>query len=304
MSKNLTFVAIYKTNFVEGGFAKVVFHPVKVEFFKGTRSYKVPILIARKFPKNEEQTVSKVKSLHLDDACYIEIRTKTKLTNSDIAKQTCENEIDKTVSLLSIFYNIHLFDEFIYKGWIIDNDRGVLGGWVQILDEPKFIIQPDILSTWLNDTKNLFSSNSDLANRFTLMARFLTKSLSYDISEEKFILLWTALEVYPMKNTTNIEPINQILSGILQRDILIVKKQLGVGKLYGTRCSLVHDGKFNIDKDTVDIIYDKNNDRYYEHGQSRDIAKLEYIVREIMRNMCGLEYSGLLEQYFNIANQA
>ena len=34
MSKDLTFAAIYKTNFVEGNFAKVVFYPIKVEFLK------------------------------------------------------------------------------------------------------------------------------------------------------------------------------------------------------------------------------------------------------------------------------
>jgi hypothetical protein len=114
--------------------------------------------------------------------------------------------------------------------------------------------------------------------------------------------LWTALEVYPMKNTTNIEPINQILSRILQRDIAVIKKNLEVGKLYGARCALVHDGHFNIDTETVNIAFDKDNDCYFEHGTSREIAKLEYIVREIMRNMCGLEYSGSLEQYFNTTN--
>ena len=134
------------------------------------------------------------------------------------------------------------------------------------------------------------------------MARFLAKSLSYDISEEKFILLWTALEVYPMKNTTNIEPIVLFLSRILQRDITIVKSQLEIGKLYGVRCALVHDGSFNIDTETVNMAYDKSADRYYEHSQSRSVAKLEYIVREIMRNMCGLEYSGSLEPYFNTTN--
>jgi hypothetical protein len=181
MSKNLTFVAIYKTNFIEGEFTKVVFHPVKVEFFKGTRSYQIPVLVARKFPKSEKLTVSKVKTLVLDDGYYIEIKTKTKLTNPDKAKQACESEIDKTISLLSVYYNLHLFDELIYKGWIVYNDRGVLGGWVQILDEPKFIIHSGKLSVWLDETRKHFSTDSDLANRFSLMARFLSKSLSFDL---------------------------------------------------------------------------------------------------------------------------
>ena len=302
MSKDLTFVAIYKTNFVEGSFAKVVSHPVKVEFFKGTRSYQIPVLVARKFPKSEERTVSKAKSIILDDAHYIEIKTRTKLTNAKEANLFCESEIDKMVSMLSVFYGFHLFDELVYKGWIIDQDRSVLGGWMQILDEQKFTIHSEELSAWLQDAKKLFSSNSDFENRFILMSRFLSKSLSYDVSEEKFILLWTALEVFPMKNTTNIEPISILLSRILQRDIYVVKNQLEIGKLYGVRCALVHEGKFKIDIISVNKEYDKNADLYYEHGQSHIVAKLEHIVREIMRNMCGLEYSGSLEQYFNTIN--
>jgi hypothetical protein len=129
------------------------------------------------------------------------------------------------------------------------------------------------------------------------MARFFSKALTYNLGEEKFILLWTALEVFPMKNTTNIAPISICLGNILDRNPDWVKDQLGIVHLYGARCALVHHGQFQINEINSFTRYDPINEQVYKYQESDTIARLEYIVREIIRYMCGLPYSGSLDQY-------
>lgn len=297
MSKNLTFVALFRTNFVEEKLEKVVLQPVKIEFFKGPRFYQVPEQVARKFPKDTERLVARSRKINLDDEYYIEIRVRTKEADVNLARRFCESHVDESISLLSLIYNFHLFDALIYKGWIIENETGVIGGWMQVSDEPKYTILADELLDMFSVAKSRIGSDKDKANRFELMARFLSKSLLYDLGEEKFLLLWTILEIYPMKDTSNIEPINICLAEILHSTPQLVKNDLGIGKLYGLRCALVHDGRFFMDMQLVDAQHEKDQDIKYVHYQSQTLAKLECIVREIMRYMCGMPYSGTLNQY-------
>lgn len=117
------------------------------------------------------------------------------------------------------------------------------------------------------------------------------------MSEERFLLLWTILEVFPMKNTSNIRPISEYLSKILNIDANTLKEKLEIGKLYGLRSSLVHDGIFRIDLEVIEGFYDDASNLGHYHYKSEVLGKLECIVHEILRHMCGLPYSGLLDKY-------
>lgn len=151
----------------------------------------------------------------------------------------------------------------------------------------------------LNLAKANIMKNSDISARFSLMSKFFSKSLSYSMSEEKFLLLWTILEIYPMKSTSNIKPISECLSIILNLDADDVKEKLGIGKLYGLRSSLVHDGIFRVDMELIDEQYDNENDLRFYHHTSEILGKLESIVHEVLRYMCGLSYSGSLDEYID-----
>ncbi len=295
--KPLSFVAIFRTNFVADETASFVLHPVRVAVFKGIKIYKIPKQIAYRFPKNEERTVSVGEVLELPEGHYIEIKVRTKIEGVDEARSFCEAEVDRIISMLTSVFNIHLFDIPIYRGWLLDNDYGVIGGWTQIVDEPKFRVNSKDVEKTLLQMHRYLKNSDDWFNRFTIMSRFLSKALGYIDGEEKFLLLWTALEVFPMKDTSNIEAIGTCLGEILDADVRLVKDKLEIGKLCGIRCSLVHDGKFNVEK-TKKVTFDApEQERRYEYSESDTFARLEYIVREIMRYMCGLPYSGSLDQY-------
>lgn len=54
--KTLSFISIFKTNFIANETVAFVSHPVRVSVFKGTKTYKIPKQTAYRFPKNKEKT--------------------------------------------------------------------------------------------------------------------------------------------------------------------------------------------------------------------------------------------------------
>jgi hypothetical protein len=114
------------------------------------------------------------------------------------------------------------------------------------------------------------------------MARFFSKAVALDPSEEKFLFLWTVLEVFPMKDTTNVGPIGEYLGQMLGRPSAEVKDKLQIGRTFGLRSNLVHNGKLSLTPEELGKL----------------IQRLEDICVEILRSMSGQSYGGLLDQYF------
>ena len=70
-----------------------------------------------------------------------------------------------------------------------------------------------------------------LKGRFGLMARFVAKGLAEPLSEEAFVWLWTALEIFPMAGTADIKPISEFLSRYTGEPPAVVKERLKIGWL-------------------------------------------------------------------------
>lgn len=298
MSKAFYFVAIYRTNFIEGGRKKLVFASTKIEFFHKSRIYQIPIQQAFKFPEYEERAVVKTGELKLEDnQVYVEIMTQTSMTNPTQALELCERNIDDAVTMVSALYGPYFLDSLVYRGWLIKDGWGILYSWIQPSAQQKVTIEEKKLFGVLSTARTKIDDDSDISKRFSLMSKFFVKSLSYSMSEEKFLLLWTILEIFPMKSTSNIKPISEYLSRILQVDAKTIGEKLGIGKLYGLRSALVHDGIFRVDIEVLEGYYDKDSELGRYQYKSEVMGKLECIVHEILRHMCGLPYSGLLDQY-------
>lgn len=155
---------------------------------------------------------------------------------------------------------------------------GIMEAWVKIT-EP-VILEEKALSTELSKIMKKQSEDIETLNRFSLMSRFYSKALSEKPSEEKFILLWTILEIFPMKDTTDIKPISEYLTLVTGKQPDMIKKKLDIGHLYGSRCNLVHHGKFDIELKDMGEVF----------------TRLENIIHEILRHMIGLNYSGSLDK--------
>jgi len=170
-----------------------------------------------------------------------------------------------------------VFGRLIYQGWLWEEGEGILEAWYR--EVPSISIEQSDLDNRVRKIKSNLSG--EIKNRFELMSRFYSKSLLYKPCEEKLVLLWTIFEIFPMKSTTNIRPINELLAKITKKPYEIVCQKMGVGRIYGKRCTLVHNGKLDIP------ISEKGG----------FFSKLEKIVDEILMNMIGLDYNNSLDRY-------
>lgn len=276
------FARIYKTTILDKGYKKVISDPVKVEIFRGPKSLQVPLQLSRIVPKGQKYTFATDATLWLNDEHqYISLITRTKDSEPQ-AIEKCKDEIDQVITSLSTIYKPAIFSDPVYSGWIRENDNDALmsSTWVTAAD--KLDIDEKDLTTRLKNIKKQLSSDPDLKERFRLMSRFYAKAVILNPSEEQFLFLWTVLEVYPMKNTTNIKPISEYLATILGKPATEVKEKLGIGRLFQVRSDLVHNGRLNIDPQDLGAVF----------------SKLEEICLEVIRTLSGLPYGKTLDKYF------
>ncbi|MCK4599953.1 hypothetical protein KAU37_09080 [Candidatus Bipolaricaulota bacterium] len=279
MSKYFQYAAIYQTTLIRSWPAQAIVDPVKIEFFSGPRVFRVPVQTAMVLAEGNASAFSQSMDLLLKANKYIVITVRTEDKNPFTAKKFCEDNLDGIITNFSLLYDPGLFAQQVYRGWLLEEKKGVMEAWVQI--KKPFDIRSDIGKT-IQDMRDKQSNDTDVNKRYKLMSHFFVKSLPISPSEEKFLYLWTMLEIFPMKDTTNIKPLCHYVANIVGRDSEVVKEQLGIGKLFGARSNLVHDGELTIPISELGEI----------------MGKLELICIEVLRYMNDLEYSDSLEKYF------
>jgi hypothetical protein len=285
MSNYFLFTTIFQVKLVKAAPAKIVRDPVKIEFFSGPRSLRVPVQensIAVKgadTPIAEDTTLSREAILQLSsDSKYVMITARTKERNPTIARKFCESTVDRAITDLTVLYDRGIFAKLIYRGWLVD-DNFIVEAWFSV--HAPIEILPNTESVLWRLSKNQ-NTDADINQRYSIMSRFYSKSILVQPSEEKLLYLWTILEIFPMKNTTNIQPISEYLAARINRSSTDVKERLAIGRASGVRSDLVHNGILNIDS--------------LEMGKF--FEKLESICIEVLRGMSGIEYDGALEKYF------
>lgn len=272
-------LAVYRTRTLSGPPFRIIADPVTVESFDGPRSYQVPQQLTRVHPIGKAHGMVVVGELNLPAGeRYLALTARSK----DIDPATIpkiEDAIDRVVTHLSISLQPHIFFEQVYRGPVWESPEK---GWVSMGVRPGVVISPEggQVHKLIACMNQALDGDPEKARRYALMARFYSRSLQYDPSEEKFLLLWTALEIYPMCATSHISPLINHLSAITGQTYESVKEKLGVGFLYGIRSKLVHDGVLP------------------EQDRQLLFKRLELIVHAVMRSMCGLEYDRALDEFF------
>lgn len=279
MSGYFKLLAVYRTHTLSGPNFRFIVDPVTVESFDGPRSYHIPQQLTRVHVIGKAHEISTVGELQLlPGERYLALTARSK-DISPAAIPHIEDAIDRVVAHLSIAFQPHLFFEQVYRGPLWESPQK---GWVSMAMRPGVAISTDSAQFLekLSHMNKALSADSELARRYNLMARFYSRSLQYDPSEEKFLLLWTALEIFPMCNTSHISRLIEYLSTITERTFDSVKEKLEIGRLYGVRSNLVHDGILPLE------------DRHLL------FKRLELVVHAVMRSMCGLAYDQSLDEYF------
>lgn len=280
MSNYFQLITIFEITLVRAAPSKVIRDPVKIEFFSGPRSFRIPVQVASIVPKGTDSPISRDTILTLPDgAKYLSITARTKETDPVIARKYCETLLDRAITDLSVLYGTGLFAKLIYRGWLIEEKHFMMEAWVSVREAFEIPEKVESILIALSKQQN---TDVDISQRYATMSRFFSRSIVVSPSEEKLLYLWTILEIYPMKDTTDIKPISRYLSDRIGRLPAEIKDKLGIGRMFGIRSDLVHNGVLTLNISEMGEFF----------------GRLEGICLEVLRGMSGVDYDGSLDKYF------
>lgn len=280
MAKFVKFLRIYCTDLVTSN-AKIIADPIRVEFFRGPREYDVFVRTAPPIVRaGVDRTLFKQQKMVIaGDLSYIELIARTDQPFG--RRQYCEDQIDRVVAQLSALLTPALFNFALWSGWLSDSEQALGDGW--LMTAPPVGVEPVELEKQLDSYRQVIALDDDVEQRYTLMSKLFSRALTIEPGEERFLWLWTVLEVFPMRDTSNIQPISDYLAQVTGRAAADVKRFLDLGKLFGARSDLVHDGKLTYGREVLGEV----------------LNKLEAIDVTVLRALGGLPYAGQLDKYFS-----
>jgi hypothetical protein len=277
MPKFSRFLKLYWTD-LPTGTGRVIADPVRIEVFQGPRTYQVfqragpPVVRA-----GVDHTIATQQRMEVaGERTYIEFIART---DDSRQREYCEDQIQRVVTQLSALLSPALFSQEVWSGWLSDSDHLLGGFWS--MTAPPVTFEPAEVEKQLLAFRDAVAKDAEVDQRFTLMSKLFVRAVAIPPGEERFLWLWTVLEV-PMQDT-NIQPISDHLSQITGHSVEEVKKKLDIGRLFGARSRLVHDGKLPYGRDEMGSV----------------LKKLEAIVVTVLRSLGGLPYDGRLQEYFS-----
>jgi len=273
------FVKLYRTQLIKSGKGVLVIDPVRIEVFSGSRRYQLLAAVAPSvMAVGREQTLLAPQQIVLAaGGTYIEL--KARVRDPAGAREFCENQCDRAAAILAAALTPDLFVDELWRGWIVDGDRTFGDRWAKLAAPIDF--NANALQVAVTSFKRSLGRNSAIDNRFTLMSKLLARATVMRPGEEKFLWLWTILEVFPMRNTSDIGPISELLAVITGESSVQLKDKLQIGRLFGARSDLVHDGILPIAVKDLGVA----------------LARLEAIVLVIIRHVGGMTYDSTLDEY-------
>ncbi|HEY6768458.1 MAG TPA: hypothetical protein VI386_27185 [Candidatus Sulfotelmatobacter sp.] len=211
------------------------------------------------------------------DRSYIEFIARTEQAAG--RRQYCEDQIGRVLTQLSAILTPALFAQELWSGWLSDPEQLVADLW--LMTAPTVGFKPEEVEKQLAQFADSVGRYPDIESRFTLMSKLFARAVAIEPGEERFLWLWTVLEVFPMKNTSDIRPISEHLSRVTGRPSAEIKDKLEIGRLFGARSDLVHEGKLPYDRNDLGAI----------------LTRLEAMIVTVLRSLGGLPYAGQLQQY-------
>jgi hypothetical protein len=273
------FLRLYCTDLVTVR-AKLIADPVRVEFFQGPREYDTFVRVSPPIVRaGVDRTLfaSKRMVVAAGELSYIEIIARTEQQAG--RRQYCEDQINRVVTQLSAVLTPALFNFELWSGWLSDSEQAVGDGWVGTAPLVQF--EPADLEKQIESYHLAVAGDPDIEQRFTLMSKLFSRAIATEPGEERFLWLWTVLEVFPMRDTSDIRPISDYLGKVTGRPPTEIKAALALGNLFGSRSDLVHDGRLPYGRENLGEV----------------LVRLEAIVTTVLRALGGLPYAGQIDKY-------
>ena len=278
--KIMKFVALYETTTFDGQSFELLAKPAKLEFFNGVREFHVFAQFTRVVtaPRSGElQLGGNIKIVTAPARHYLAIHVRVP-DSVELLREAADAIIDATIVKLASLYGDELLRNQIYRGPVISDGESAMGSFdVKVAPEMVALSAAEVESR-IEAVDSYLFKNPDHRDRLQLASSFYASALLLPPCEQRFLLEWTILEVFPMKDTTHIQPLKEFVANRTGRSIADIEAKLQIGKLYGVRCDLVHNGKFPKGKEGFDIM-----------------EKVYRLSNEAVFHLCGRPYQGGLD---------
>lgn len=161
--------------------------------------------------------------------------------NEIIAK----NNISVVAALFAAFNGRNMVYEHLFDN-IVHMSGGMSGSTASILN-PLLFPKPDISDGMIKQIteSDLIISSLDepVKKRYRLSLRWFISALN-DNGVDAYLKYWIAIETIAMPDTTNIGDIKKIIAQAYNLSLNEVEEKFKIGKIFGLRGSIVHDGNF------------------------------------------------------------
>jgi hypothetical protein len=169
------FMRLYWTDLVTSP-SKLIVDPVRVEFFKGPRIYKVFMRVSPPVVRTEvATTIAAQQEMHIPgDRYYVELIARKEEAFG--GRQYCEDHIDRVVTQLSACLSPALFAQEIWSGWLSDSGKLFSDMW--LMRQPEVIFVPNEVQKEMLDFQKAVAGDPDKNARFTLMSKLFTRGVA------------------------------------------------------------------------------------------------------------------------------
>ncbi len=249
---------------------------IGVLFKKGPRE--IESLNLPRFGLQDDKNVIikyKVDKLHLEaEFFYTMIEVKRNFeTQGELkkAKDTCS----ELFGILALLYGPGILEKKMFEGFKYTPTKGRYEDSYSLLyDTP--LTETDFMNSFPLAFKELQSHES--RGKLEIALRWYQKGMDTDQPVDQLLYFWVALESLTM-TTTDIKEISKGLKYIFPfTDEKLIKEKLKIGRIFGCRSDIVHNGITDFDLEYLKI--------------------LQSIVEEMIRSKLGIATKGLLQKYF------
>lgn len=282
-SKTFCYAAIYETRLVENDELIIAAPPVRIQVLTGP-GYIYPLsqdraIVPLRGLLGEEGRVPPPSPIDFQDGeRYLIVSMLSQVATMD-AEEECRRIVVRVAAIAGLLSNPRIFALPIYVGWVNPTPRAAIR--TTLMFSPPETLARKPLEKGIQVARAILAENSDIRDKFDLVARLYSKTIGVPPSDEAYLWAWTCLEVFPMMGSQKYRRIAPYLATIVEREEKYLADSLDIKGLHALRSKLVHAGHLGL----------SGKDLYEKLGLLQDI------VHSVMRGMCGLPYDGKLDRH-------
>lgn len=191
------------------------------------------------------------------------------------------------VSSLVALRHSHVLDERLFEGVVNTTDRALMWREGPMTFTAAPAVSPKkVADGFASDFASVQHLDAERRQRLQLASRWFRRGHEAINQVDKYLFWWTVLEIYPGKGESNIvQNVTQVLRNRVcpHLEPQILKEELRIGRIYGERKRIVHDGR-------AFVAFD---DAYFQDC----LERLHAIATVSLRLLGGLPPGDDLKQY-------